>query len=124
MFELELNAVLQRLVPVFKAVAKHQAVERDIAVLVNEKITHAALMGAIWSAPTAGLLRDAALFDVYRPKPAKDPDGASVPSYEKSLAVRLTLNSEDATLTEEQIDFTVQAVVNSLVETLGARQRA
>jgi phenylalanyl-tRNA synthetase beta chain len=124
MFELELDAVLQRLVPVFKAVTKHQAVDRDIAVLVNEKITHAALMGVIWSAPTAGFLRDAALFDVYRPKPAKDPDGASVPSDEKSLAVRLTLNSEDATLTEEQIDSTVQAVVNSLVDKLGARLRA
>jgi len=123
MFELELDAVLQREVPVFKAVAKHQGVERDIAVLVDEKVTHAALMGAVWAAPTAGLLRDATLFDVYRPKPAKDPDGAVVPSFEKSLAVRLTLNSEDATLTEEQIDTAVQAVVSSLVGTLGARQR-
>jgi len=35
----------------------------------------------------------------------------------------LTLNSDDATLTEEQIDTAVQAVVNALVATLGARQR-
>jgi phenylalanyl-tRNA synthetase beta chain len=124
MFELELDAVLQRVVPVFETVTKHQAVDRDIAVLVHEKITHAALMEAIWSAPTAGFLRDAALFDVYRPKPAKDPDGASLPSDEKSLAVRLTLNSEEATLTEEQIESTVQAVVNSLVAKVGARLRA
>lgn len=124
MFELELDAVLQRDVPMFKSVAKHQAVERDIAVMVIESVTHAALMAAVWSAPTAGLLRDATLFDVYRPKPAKDPDGAVVPSFEKSLAVRLTLNSEEATLTEEQIDTAVQAVLSSLISTLGARQRA
>ncbi|MBT9506423.1 phenylalanine--tRNA ligase subunit beta [Rhodoferax sp.] len=124
MFELDLDAVLQRDVPAFKAVTKHQAVERDIAVMVDEKIGHAALMGAVWAAPTAGLLRDATLFDIYRPKPAKDPDGAPVPSQEKSMAVRLTLNSEEATLTEDQIDGAVQAVVNSLVNTLGARQRA
>ena len=123
MFELELDAVLQREVPVYKAVTKHQGVERDIAVLVDEKVTHAALMGAIWAAPTAGLLRDAALFDVYRPKPAKDPDGVAVASVEKSMAVRLTLNSQETTLTENQIDTTVQAVLSSLVSTLGARQR-
>ncbi len=124
MFELELDAVLQREVPVFKSVAKHQAVERDIAVMVDEKVTHSALMAAVWVAPTAGLLRDATLFDVYRPKPAKDPQGVAVPSHEKSLAVRLTLNSDDGTLTEEKIDAAVQAVVSSLVGTLGARQRA
>lgn len=123
MFELELDAVLQREVPVYKAVTKHQGVERDIAVLVDEKVTHAALMGAIWAAPTAGLLRDAALFDVYRPKPAKDPDGVAMASVEKSMAVRLTLNSQETTLTENQIDATVQAVLSSLVSTLGARQR-
>lgn len=119
MFELELDALLQRQVPLFKGVAKHQAVERDIAVLVDEKITHAALMAAVWAAPTAGLLRDATLFDVYRPKPVKD----VAPSADKSLAVRLTLNSDDATLTEEQIEAAVSAVVSSLAGTLGARQR-
>ncbi|MDO9196048.1 phenylalanine--tRNA ligase subunit beta [Rhodoferax sp.] len=123
MFELELDAVQRREVPVFETVAKHQAVERDIAVMVSESVTHAALMSAVWAAPTAGLLRDANLFDLYRPKPAKDPDGVAVPSHEKSMAVRLTLNSDDATLTEEQIDTAVQAVVNALVATLGARQR-
>jgi phenylalanyl-tRNA synthetase beta chain len=37
MFELELDAVLQRPVPVFRPVTKHQAVERDLAVLVAER---------------------------------------------------------------------------------------
>ena len=124
MFEMDLDAVLLSRVPSFTAVAKHQAVERDIAVMVLETVGHAALMAAVWTAPTDGLLRDATLFDVYRPKPAKDPDGAAVPSIEKSMAVRLTLNSADATLSEEQIDTAVQAVVISLVNTLGARQRA
>ena len=37
MFELELDAVLQRPVPEFKPVAKHQPVQRDIAVVVAEE---------------------------------------------------------------------------------------
>jgi phenylalanyl-tRNA synthetase beta chain len=38
--------------------------------------------------------------------------------------VRLTLNSDNATLTEEQIEATVQAVLQQLIDDLGARQRA
>ena len=59
MFELDLEAVLQRPVPAFKPVARHQPVERDIAVLVSEQVSHASLMAAIHAAPTNGLLRDA-----------------------------------------------------------------
>jgi len=121
MFELELDAVLQRKVPEFTTVSKHQAVERDIAVLVDESVTHAALMETVWAAPTGGLLRDALLFDVYRPKVQTGmPDHAGT----KSLAVRLTLHSLETTLTEEQIDAAVQSVLGQLAERLGARQRA
>jgi phenylalanyl-tRNA synthetase beta chain len=122
LFELDSDAVLARRVPVFKSVAKMQAVQRDVAVVVKDAVTHAELMAAIWAAPTAGLLRDAQLFDVYRPKLAKDvmvEEGAA----DRSLAVRLTLNSEEASLTEEQIESAVKAVVEQLSTVLGARQR-
>jgi phenylalanyl-tRNA synthetase beta chain len=118
MFELEMSAVLQRAVPSFTGVARHQAVERDLAVWVDEQVTHAALMQAIWRAPTQGLLRDALLFDVYRPAPQ-----AGEPVREKSLAVRLTLNSDEATLTEMQIEAAVGAVVQQLQTDLQARLR-
>ena len=120
MFELELDAVLQRAVPSFQNVSRFQAVERDIAVIVNESVTHAALMQAIHAAPTQGLLRDALLFDVYRPKQA----AAGLTEGEKSLAVRLTLNSEEATLTDAQIESAMQAVVAQLARDVGARLRA
>lgn len=122
LFELELDPVLQRNVPAFKAVAKFQPVQRDIAVVVADQVTHAALMAAIWAAPTAGLLRDAQLFDIYRPKIAKDAL-ASEAAADRSLAVRLTLNSDETTLTEEQIESAVKAVVDQLTASLGARQR-
>ncbi len=127
MFELDLDAVLQRPVPLFRPVPKHQPVQRDIAVLVSESVTHTALLMAIWSAPVHGLLRDAVLFDVYRPTAdAADAADAVVTAHaaEKSLAVRLTLNSDDATLTEEQIDVAVQTIVAQLATAVAARQRA
>jgi phenylalanyl-tRNA synthetase beta chain len=120
-FELSLDAVIARLVPVAQAVAKHQSVERDIAVIVNEQVTHAQLMQAIHTAPTQGLLRDAVLFDIYRPK-AESAGGLVVG--EKSLAVRLSLHSDEATLTEAQIESVMSAVLAQLTQQVAARLRS
>ena len=120
-FELSLDAVIARLVPVAQAVAKHQSVERDIAVIVNEQVTHAQLMQAIHTAPTQGLLRDAVLFDIYRPK-AESAGGLVVG--EKSLAVRLSLHSDEATLTESQIESVMSAVLAQLTQQVAARLRS
>jgi phenylalanyl-tRNA synthetase beta chain len=119
LFELELDAVLQRRVPQFSTVSKLQPVERDLAVIVAESVTHASLMAAIHSAGLGALLRSAVLFDVYRPQQAS----ASMQLGEKSLAVRLTLSSDEATLTDDQIDAAVNAVVECLQNDLGARLR-
>jgi phenylalanyl-tRNA synthetase beta chain len=121
LFELDLDPVLQRSVPAFKAVSKFQPVQRDIAMVVDDHVTHDALMAAVWAESTDGVLRDTQLFDVYRPKANEDADVA-LPS-ERSLAVRLTLNSDESTLTEERIESVVSGVVERLVASLGARQR-
>ncbi len=122
LFELALDAVLERAVPVAQGVAKRQPVERDIAVIVAETVSHAQLMQAIEAAPTQGLLQDAVLFDIYRPKP--DATAGALAVGEKSLAVRLTLGSDEATLTDAQIDAAMNAVVGHLGQQLGARLRA
>jgi phenylalanyl-tRNA synthetase beta chain len=120
LFELDLAAVMQRDLPAAKPIPKFQDVERDIAVIVREGVGHAALMAAIHAAPTQGLLHDALLFDVYRPKE----NSLGMEPGEKSLAVRLTLASLEATLTEEQIETAVAAVLEQLRTDLGARLRA
>ena len=120
LFELELDAVLRRPIPAFRAVSKLQPVERDIAVIVPESVTHAALMAAIHDADTNDLLRSATLFDVYRPQQAS----AGMRIGEKSLAIRLALCNDVATLTDGAIDAAVQAVVISLQTRLQARLRA
>ena len=120
LFELDLDAVLQRQVAVFKTVSKLQAVERDIAVIVRDSVTHAALMAATYHANTQDLLKGATLFDVYRPQQAS----AGMQLGEKSLAVRLTLSSDVATLTDDDIEAAVQAILASLQSQLQARLRA
>jgi phenylalanyl-tRNA synthetase beta chain len=127
LFELDLDAVLQRPVAKFAPVSKHQAVERDLAVVVAERVTHNELMASIESANHGGTLRSAVLFDVYRPKPLRSGEVAAPNSLapgEKSLAVRLTLARDEATLTDVEIDAAVQAVLAQLTTQLGAKLRA
>ena len=119
LFELELDALLQRAVPVAQPVLKTQDVERDIAILVSEKVTHAAVMAAINAVPLQDLTRRATLFDIYRPKVV----GGDIAVDEKSLAVRLTFNSQNATLNDEAIDAAVAAVLKALAAQVGARLR-
>jgi phenylalanyl-tRNA synthetase beta chain len=119
LFELDLDAVTGRAIPAFEPVPRFQPAERDIAVIVGETVTHDQLLAAIRSADTGGLLRDALLFDVYKPQQAT----AGLAMNEKSLAVRLTLARSDATLTDEQIESAVRAVVERITATLGGRLR-
>jgi phenylalanyl-tRNA synthetase beta chain len=121
LFELELDAVLAWPVPTFHAVSRHQPVQRDLALVVDESVSHDAVMAAIRAAGNPWL-QDAVLFDVYRPK-----KGVAVPGlseHEKSLAVRLVMNRDDATLADEQIEAAVQQTLASLHERVKARLRA
>ncbi|HEY2255014.1 MAG TPA: phenylalanine--tRNA ligase subunit beta, partial [Variovorax sp.] len=125
LFELELDAVTARPVPEAQPVPRQQPVERDIALVVAEAVTHDALMKAIRAAADPALLREAALFDIYRPAPARDgaASGGGLAQGEKSMAVRLSFNSDGATLTDEQVEAAVRLIIDQLGARLGARLR-
>ena len=128
MFELELDCVLKREVPAFASVTRYQAVERDLAVVVPEIVSHAETMAAVWAANTGGLLRDAVLFDIYRGKSGVAVDAttgstAGLSANEKSLTIRFRFISDEATLTESQIDNAMKNVMDVLASRLGARLR-
>ncbi len=118
-FELDLAAVQVRDVPRAQALPRQQAARRDLALVVAEDVKHDALMAALRDDPT-GLVRSATLFDVYRPKA----DAADFAAGERSLAVRLELLSDDATLTDEIIDAAVAAAIARSTAACGARLRA
>jgi phenylalanyl-tRNA synthetase beta chain len=119
LFELDLDAVMHRPVPMFEPVPKFQNAQRDIALIVGDAVTHDAVLEAVKAADTGGLLRDALLFDLYKPKQA----AAGLAANEKSLAVRLTLGSADATLTDEQIEAAVHAIVAAVTGRVDGRLR-
>ena len=124
MFEVQLNAVLHRQVPQFAEISKHQPVERDLAVVVKDVVTHAELMAAIASTPYQHVLKETLLFDIYKPAPSAQPQATGgLQAGEKSMAIRLKLQAQDQTLTEDQIEGVVRAVIQQLEAQTGARLR-
>jgi phenylalanyl-tRNA synthetase beta chain len=119
LFELQLDGVLSRPLPAFQPLPRQQAAQRDVALMVGEHVSHEALVGALRSDP-AGLVRAATLFDIYRPAQPQPGLGAD----ERSLAVRLELLDDAATLTDERIDAAVADAVQRATQACGARLRA
>ncbi|MEY4253084.1 MAG: hypothetical protein RLZZ566_554 [Pseudomonadota bacterium] len=120
LFELTLDALLEHPLPHPQTVSRLHPVERDLAIVVNETVTHDALMQCIHSTTEATAVERVVLFDVYRPQ---KPD-ATVSAGEKSMAVRLFLQSKDEnTMTESQIEAIIQAIVEQLTRKLQARLR-
>jgi len=119
LFELDFDAVLERPIPAFTPVARLQHVERDIAIVVAESVTHQQIMHAVQG--TSALLRSCVLFDVFRPQATGS--SAGIAAGEKSLALRLTLESGSTTLTDVDIDAAVRQVLQALAQHTGARLR-
>ncbi len=118
-FELDLDAALARTLPQGQPLPRQQAVQRDLALVVKDSTPHDALMAAITAAGGA-LLRSAKLFDVFKPAAGSSTD---LQADERSLAVRLELLDDEATLTDERIDAAVTTIVAATAQQLGARLR-
>jgi phenylalanyl-tRNA synthetase beta chain len=118
LFELDLDALLQRPVPAAKTLPRHPAALRDLAVVVGEGVTHDALMAAV-TAANDPIVQSARLFDVFKPAQAT----ADLAAGERSLALRIELQDENATLTDERIEQAMAAVTASLQTRVGARRR-
>jgi len=120
LFELDLEALLERDLPVAAPIPRLQPVWRDLALIVGDRVGHDALIDAVGVG--TGLVRSARLFDVWKPAAPTAEIGAG----ERSLAVRLELlpaGDESTTLTDERIDAEVAGVAERLRERLGARLR-
>lgn len=92
---------------------KTQAVERDLALLVDKSVKFADIEAAIRKAERK-LLRDVRLFDVY--------EGKNLPAGKKSYAVSMKLQDNEKTLNDKQIDASMSRIIDAL-KALGAELR-
>jgi len=96
---------------VYVPLPKFPAVTRDIAVVCDEAVTVGQLEAAIRKGGKA-LLKEVALFDIYR--------GKGVDEGKKSVAFNLVLRADDRSLTAEEADADVKAVLEALAKECGA----
>ena len=108
---------------IFKLVAGHkvtyaplpktQPVRRDLALLIDKDVTFASIAETVRKADRK-LLRDVTLFDVY--------EGKNLPAGKKSYGIAITLQDDEKTLNDHQIDAVMQKVIKAL-ENTGAQLR-
>ena len=98
----------------FTAISKYPEVKRDFALLLDEKVTFEEIH-TIAKQSERKLLKDMSLFDVYQ--------GKNLPSGKKSYAVSFTLQDNEKTLTDKQIDKIMSKLQNSFEKQLGAELR-
>jgi phenylalanyl-tRNA synthetase beta chain len=101
-FELGIDPSFRSEVPVFREISKFPAIRRDLAVVVDESVTLDELKESV-NLAAKGLLRELAVFDVYR--------GKGVEPGRKSIALGLILQETSRTLTDEEADAVVAAVI-------------
>lgn len=98
----------------YTEVPKFPAVERDIAMIVDEKVEVGQIEKTI-TKKAKKLLENMQLFDIYRnEKLGKD---------KKSVAYSLIFRDKNKTLSDEEINTIMEAIVSELEKTLGAELR-
>ena len=112
-FELDMAAVLNAQKTRYRPVSKFQPVRRDLAFVLPETVPYAELAAALARADNP-LVREIELFDVYR--------GTGLPENHKSMAVKILLQDQDATLTDEAVEAAVAKLV-AHAEKIGAKLR-
>ena len=115
--EIDLDAVTARVAstPRFaKPLPRHPAVTRDLAILIDDSLSADTVRGTIRSANAANVI-DLREFDRYQ--------GKGIPDGKVSLALRLTFQAPDRTLTDAEVQSSMQRIVDALKRDLGAIQR-
>ncbi|MBP3244163.1 MAG: phenylalanine--tRNA ligase subunit beta [Bacteroidaceae bacterium] len=98
----------------YKEISKFPAVSRDLALLVDKNVEFAAIEEIAYKCEKK-LLKDVKLFDVY--------EGKNLEAGKKSYAVNFTLQDEQKTLNDKQIDAIMNKIIDAITKQLDAKLR-
>ncbi|MEW5762777.1 MAG: phenylalanine--tRNA ligase subunit beta [Bacillota bacterium] len=117
--ELDLEALLQaapeRRTTRFAGLPRFPSVNRDLAVIIDAAVPAAAVLAAVREAG-GPLLQEVSIFDVFR--------GPQIPAGCRSLAFAMRFRAPDRTLTEEEVNARLEAIVDALASRWGAQLRS
>lgn len=114
LFEIDIEKVcsLSESKYIFKPIPRYPSVVRDIALVVDDKITFKQLVDTI---KKFELVTKVDLFDYYK--------GEQVPAGKKSLAFRLNYQADDHTLKDEEISRVQRGILDGVFKNFGATLR-
>ena len=98
----------------FKEISKFPSVNKDLAVVVDKNVEAITLEMQIKKS-TGKILNEIKVFDIYT--------GKGIDNDKKSIAFSLNFGKMDATLTDEEINLTMEKIINDLENKLGAKLR-
>ena len=98
----------------YKEISKYPEVKKDIAIVVDDKVTSKDIEVNIKKAG-GSLLSASEVFDIYT--------GKGIPEGKKSLAYSLTFASQNRTLTDDEINKAVEKIIERLEKELKAELR-
>ena len=115
--ELDWTAIVRLAAPrnaTFTPLPRTQPVKRDLALLIDSSISMEQIDEAVREAERK-LLRDVTLFDVY--------EGKNLPEGKKSYAISITLQDDEKTLNDRQIEAIMEKITANLTRRTGATLR-
>ncbi|HAK90989.1 phenylalanine--tRNA ligase subunit beta [Massilia timonae] len=120
LFEVDADALCERVVPRYTEISKFPGATRDLALVVKQDVPAQRVIDAfnaeIAANPAGKIVQAVVLFDEYR--------GKGLETDEKSLAFRFSLQDTQSTLQDEAVDAIMAAVAESASTKLNARLRA
>lgn len=109
-WDLVLKAIRKNVIK-YKEVSKYPAVRRDLALLVDEAVTFEQLRNIAIKSERK-LLKDVNIFDVYK--------GDKLPEGKKSYALSFSIQDEEKTLNDKQIDSIINKLIINFEKETGA----
>ncbi len=111
-FEVNLDEIIKSVnfsTPKYKKLPQFPEVQRDLAFVVPESVSYEELQKVVRKAVQNNLFKGCEVFDVYK--------GENIEKGFKSIAFRIKMQDENATLTDEIVDAQIKSVRDNLEKT-------
>ncbi len=115
LFELDVDAILNRPLAQYQEVSKLLPIRRDLAIVVDENIALQTILSAI-NLANIQLINQVQLFDLYQ--------GKGIAENKKSLALSILMHDTQKSLTDNDADTTVTILLQLLQNNFGAELRS